>query len=93
MRRPLKTVKIRPAIKGLAVREVRNHAVIIDFVTAAAFVEPEIDKPEGFATGILLAKPREVVQLLGLDPISAHMLKGQTRLDTSAVGQKAPATI
>lgn len=64
------TVNIRPAIRSLTARQESSGRVAVDFTTVAA---------EG-----TLAKPREIIQLLGLDPAKTRILKRATHLADDA---------
>jgi radical SAM-linked protein len=59
-----KTVDLRPVIRDLAVTGSERDKVTIEFTTVLA--------------GGVIAKPREIVTLLGLDPAAVHIVKRAT---------------
>ncbi|MCP4916969.1 MAG: TIGR03960 family B12-binding radical SAM protein [Proteobacteria bacterium] len=73
-----KMIDIKPFISGLSVREGEGEVVIIDFETV--HIEQK------------MAKPKEIVALLGLDPVRTRVLKRETVLGEHNVAVQETAT-
>ncbi len=64
------TVDLRPTIRKLAVTQIDGNRITLDLTTTKA--------------GDKLAKPREIIALLGLDPITTRVVKHATYLENLA---------